>query len=517
MMCSTISGKRQIGRFLAQPLDQPHEGADGLPGPAGQRGGGVVQAGIDLVGGRLQVFQRTRADAAGRKIDDAQEGGVVVRVAEQSQVGQRVLDFLALEEAQAAIDLVRHALGEQFVFEDARLGVGAVEDGALGRRDAIAHQFADLVDDEARLVEVGIALEGADRLAGAGIGPQVLAQALAVVLDERVGGGQDIAVRTVVLLQADDVGAGILALEVAHVADFGAAEGVDALVVVADREDLRPAARQQLQPGVLQAVGILELVDQDVAEAFLVVGTQRFVALQQFMTAQEQFGEIDDALAVALVFILGIQFDALLRVMVVSLGLSGAHALLLVGVDEMAQLARRVFLVVDVQVLQQAPDHRQLVGGIEDLEGLRQPGLAAVGAQQPVAQAVEGADPHAARVDRHQRRQPRGHLPSRLVGEGHRQDAVRPGLVGRHQPGDARGQHTGLAAAGAGEDQRMHRRQRHRLPLRRVQMGQEVGHEAVLSRKRRWLGALRGLGGYWSDQPVVIVQRNNRISTINLP
>jgi hypothetical protein len=47
-----------------------------------------------------------------------------------------------------------------------------------------------------------------------------------------------------------------------------------------------------------------------------------------------------------------------------------------VRIDEVAQLARRVFFVVDIEVFQQALDHRQLVGRVENLEGLRQPGLA---------------------------------------------------------------------------------------------------------------------------------------------
>jgi hypothetical protein len=68
------------------------------------------------------------------------------------------------------------------------------------------------------------------------------------------------------------------------------------------------------------------------------------------------------------------------------------------------QVARRILLVVDVERLQQALDRRQLVGGIEDLERLRQARVAVMRAQQPVAQAVEGADPHAARVDRQHRR-----------------------------------------------------------------------------------------------------------------
>jgi hypothetical protein len=57
---------------------------------------------------------------------------------------------------------------------------------------------------------------------------------------------------------------GVIALEFAHIADLGAAKAVDRLVVVTHRENLGPAAGQQFQPGVLQPIGVLELVDQDV-------------------------------------------------------------------------------------------------------------------------------------------------------------------------------------------------------------------------------------------------------------
>ena len=50
--------------------------------------------------------------------------------------------------------------------------------------------------------------------------------------------------------------------------------------------------------------------------------------------------------------------------------------------------------------------------------------------------------------------EPRQHLLGGLVGEGHRQHAAGRELAGLDQPGDARGQHAGLARAGAGEDQR---------------------------------------------------------------
>ena len=70
-------------------------------------------------------------------------------------------------------------------------------------------------------------------------------------------------------------------------------------------------------------------------------------------------------------------------------------------------------------------DQRELVLRVHDLEQLRQLGVAVVRAQHPVAQAVERADPHAARVDRRHRRQPRQHLLRRLVGERDREDRQR--------------------------------------------------------------------------------------------
>jgi len=77
-------------------------------------------------------------------------------------------------------------------------------------------------------------------------------------------------------------------------------EGVDRLVVVADGEDRVVRSGEQLQPPVLQRVGVLELVDQDVAEPLLVVGADRLVAQQQFVAAQQQLREIDHARALAL-------------------------------------------------------------------------------------------------------------------------------------------------------------------------------------------------------------------------
>jgi len=143
----------------------------------------------------------------------------------------------------------------------------------------------------------------------------------------------------------------------------------------------------------------------------------------------------------------------------------------LLAIDEVLQLARREFFVVDVERLQQALDGSELVARIENLEQLRQPGVAMVGAQQAVGETVEGADPHAARAHRQHGRQAGEHLLGRFVRECNRQDAGRIDLAGLDQPGDASGQNAGLARTGASQDQRVLRWQGHGLQLFGIQVG----------------------------------------------
>ena len=313
---------------------------------------------------------------------------------------------------------------------------------------------------------------------------QILAQALAIVRDQHVGAVEDVAMRAIILLQLDQVLHLELVLEGAHVANVRAAKRVDALVIVADGKQgaaiAAAVAGQQFQPVVLQIIRILELVHQNVAEARLVVFAQGLVAAQQFVRAQQQFCKIDDAFALALVVIQLVQLDHLALVRVVRFHVRGAQALVLGIVDEIHHRLRREFFIIDIVCLQQALDHRQLILRIEDLEGLRQGGVAVVRAQQAVAQAVEGTDPHAARVDWQHGRQAREHFLGGLVGKGHGQDAGRRYLLGLDQPRDAGGQHAGLARTGASEDQRMLGRQGDGGILFGIEVVKKILHAVII-------------------------------------
>ena len=223
----------------------------------------------------LQLLERTRADAAWRKIHDAKKCAIVVRCSKQAQIGQCVLHFRALEKAHAAVDAVRQRGIEQRVLEDARLRVAAIKQRDGIERNAVLRQTLHDIDDECGLVQVRWRNEGTHGLAAAFVRPQVLAEPQAVVLDERVRGIENIAVRPIVLLELDQRHRALcgreIALEVLHVGDVRAAKRVNRLIVVAHGEYGGIRAGEEAQPFVLQNIRILEFVDQDMREASAVI------------------------------------------------------------------------------------------------------------------------------------------------------------------------------------------------------------------------------------------------------
>ena len=99
-------------------------------------------------------------------------------------------------------------------------------------------------------------------------------------------------------------------------------------------------------------------------------------------------------------------------------------------IDEPLYLAWRKFFIVGTEAFQDALDNCQLIGRIENLKGLRQPGILMVGAQHAVAQAMKSADPHAAGIDRQHRGNAGEHFLGCFVSEGDGEDAVWADLAG---------------------------------------------------------------------------------------
>ncbi len=124
-------------------------------------------------------------------------------------------------------------------------------------------------------------------------GPQRLAQALRILRDHRGRGGEDMRGGAIILLQPDHLGARKILLEPQDVPHLGPAPAIDRLVIVAHAADILVPLRQQPQPEVLGDVGILILVDEDVAEPALILGQHVWVRLKDGDNMQQQVTEID--------------------------------------------------------------------------------------------------------------------------------------------------------------------------------------------------------------------------------
>ena len=237
--------------------------------------GGEQQRLLGRAGVAVDGRDRLVAEAALGGVDDALERQIVGRLDDQAEVGDRVADFGALVEAEAADDLIRQADGDEALLELAGLELGADEDrDVIEAGAAIAWRFGFLADPPRLLGPVPHA-DDADLLALAGVGPQRLAEPAGIVRDEAVGGGEDVAGRAVILFEADDRRAGKVLLETQDVGDLGAAPGIDRLVVVADAAEIPARLGEQLQPFVLALVGVLIFVDEDIAEAVAVARRAR--------------------------------------------------------------------------------------------------------------------------------------------------------------------------------------------------------------------------------------------------
>ncbi len=258
--------------------------------PAASSGGASA---CDLPGvDRLQRIHDALADAAGRHVDHAAQADVVVRVDDQLQVGERVLDFLALVEPDASDDLVRDAFPHQLIFDRARLRVRAIEHGR--HRVHVVHpRLLDRSDDEIGLLELVAAPEVDDLLAAFPVGPQPLVLAVAVLLDDRRGGVEDDLRGAVVLLEPDGLRLAEIGLEVEDVAQVGAAPLVDRLIGVADDGDVAMRPGEVADQQVLRTIRVLVLVHHHVLELARIPLADLLRCVEQLDRLQQQIVEVE--------------------------------------------------------------------------------------------------------------------------------------------------------------------------------------------------------------------------------
>ena len=447
-----------------------------------QQGGGGGQ-GNPLGAGRVvHRPHRHVADAAPRDIHNPLERQIVGRAHGRAQIGDGVADFLALVEAQPANHAIGHAQDDQPFLEGAGLEAGAHQDRHFVQRFPGPAQRLDPVADHAGFfIRVPYAHD-ADLFAFLRIRSaraQRLAQATFVMRDQPRSRGQDMRGRAIIRFQPDDPRAIEILLEAEDVFHFRAAPGIDRLVVIPHAADVLVTLRQQPQPVILDQVGVLIFVHQDIPKRTMVLRQDVRVGEQDLDHMQHQIAEIGRVQNAQAGLIGLIQRRRASVREVRFVGRSDprrGQPAILPALDRRHQGCRSPALLIDPFGLHHLFQDAQLVVRVQDGEIRGQPDMFGMPAQHPRTQGMECAQPQPLGRFAEDCGDPFTHLPGRLVGEGDGQD-----LVGKRAPGqqDMRepcGQHASLAGARPGQHQQRAVDGLHRLPLFRVQASQVIGH-----------------------------------------
>ncbi len=254
---------------------------------------GVVHADLAPGGVVAQLLQGSGADLAARYVDHAQEGVVVVRVDQQTEVTHQVLHLLAGEEAGAAAEAIGNLMVLQLQLHQLGLVVTAIEDGEVAVRPLGTQVFGE--DFQSHPFALGVfvaAADHADLVAHAHLAPQLLLEGVGVVGDQGVGAFEDAAGGAVVLLEHHHLQRRVVVFQQHQVFWPRAAPSVDRLVVVADHGELVAHAHQQLHQQVLAGVGVLIFIHQQVADAVLPFFQNVRVVLKQLHRHQNQVVEV---------------------------------------------------------------------------------------------------------------------------------------------------------------------------------------------------------------------------------
>jgi len=209
----------------------------------------------------------------------------------------------------------------------------------------------------------------------------------------------------------------------ANILHFGAAPAINGLIVIPHHEQIVALSGQQSQPSVLDGVGILKLIHQDMGKALLIMVQDIQPVPQQLVGTQQQFGKIHRPGTVAGILVgLIDRYHPALVVIPAIIQMLRSTPLILLAVYKPLRLPGRPFCIIQVHLPDNPLEQAKLVIRIQDLEGLGQTCLLPMGSQQAMGQAMEGTDPHAPHRLVQQCLYAVPHLPRCLIGEGYRQN-----------------------------------------------------------------------------------------------
>ena len=159
-------------------------------------------------------------------------------------------------------------------------------------------------------------------------------------------------------------------------------------------------------------------------KTLLVVCPHMRVVSKQLITAQHELTKVHHTFALALRFIKCVNLYFFAHVLVPNHHVFSTLAVLFAACNKVHQLLGWKTLVINIELLAQALDARELVLRVQNLKGGGQIGQFVMRTQKAVAQAMKRANPHAAYIHRQHAGQAGQHLFGSLVGKRHCQNTA---------------------------------------------------------------------------------------------
>ena len=196
--------------------------------------------------------------------------------------------------------------------------------------------------------------------------PKLFLLAVDVVLNHRIGCRQNVFGRTVVLLQFDGTGFGIIFLKVHDVADIRATPAIDGLVRVTYDTEIVMLGCQNFGQLILGTVGILILVHQNVLEAVLILDADFLMFFEQEHRHHQQVIKVHGVVGTQFLGIERIDLSHLLLEEVIRIAghRLGAHQLVFCIGNGILNGAGRILLRVKVEFLQAVLNHYLTVAAV---------------------------------------------------------------------------------------------------------------------------------------------------------
>ena len=226
------------------------------------------------------------------------------------------------------------------------LGITAIQNSDLATITAVRNQASNFLDEPLGFEQVCGLLNNADLLALALLCPKVFTEPTCVVTDQGIGRIKDMTKGSIILFETDDRTMGIITLKIRHIANICTTKSVDRLIIVTHRKQMCPTACQQGEPFVLQRIGVLKLVNQNVFKAALIVLTNWGVSRQQLIGTQQQFRKVNNAFTLTLCLVKRIDLDQTPTKAIVSLDITRSLTVFFGTVDKTLHISGWIFVII---------------------------------------------------------------------------------------------------------------------------------------------------------------------------